>query len=28
VQPTALRCADCQWRYEKVIDIARGSLHP
>ena len=28
VQPTALRCADCQWRYEKVIDIARGSLRP
>lgn len=26
VQPTALRCADCQWRYEKVVDIARGSL--
>jgi RNA polymerase-binding transcription factor len=23
-QPTASRCADCQWRYEKVIDIAGG----
>lgn len=27
-QPTALRCADCQWRYERVLDIARGSLRP
>jgi len=26
VQPTAVRCADCQWRHERVVDIARGSL--
>jgi DnaK suppressor protein len=25
-QPTARRCADCQWRYEKVVDITGG--HP
>jgi DnaK suppressor protein len=25
-QPTARRCADCQWRYEKVVVIAGGSL--
>jgi len=27
-QPTARRCADCQWRHEKVVDIAGGSLRP
>ncbi|HEX8012909.1 MAG TPA: TraR/DksA family transcriptional regulator [Casimicrobiaceae bacterium] len=25
-QPTARRCADCQWRYEKVVDIVGGAL--
>jgi DnaK suppressor protein len=25
-QPTAVRCTDCQWRHEKIIDIATGSM--
>ena len=24
-QPTAVRCTDCQWRHEKIVDIATGS---
>ncbi len=24
-QPTAVRCTDCQWRHEKIVDIASGS---
>jgi RNA polymerase-binding protein DksA len=24
-QPTAVRCTDCQWRHEKIIDIATGA---
>lgn len=23
-QPTAVRCTDCQWRHEKIVDIATG----
>ena len=25
-QPTAVRCTDCQWRHEKIVDIATGSV--
>lgn len=24
-QPTAVRCTDCQWRHEKIEDIANGA---
>jgi RNA polymerase-binding protein DksA len=24
-QPTAVRCTDCQWRHEKIVDIATGA---
>jgi DnaK suppressor protein len=24
-QPTAVRCTDCQWRHEKIVDIASGA---
>ncbi len=24
-QPTAVRCTDCQWRHEKIVDITTGS---
>ncbi len=27
-QPTAVRCTDCQWRHEKIVDIATGSTIP
>jgi DnaK suppressor protein len=27
-QPTAVRCTDCQWRHEKIVDIATGSTAP
>jgi DnaK suppressor protein len=27
-QPTAVRCTDCQWRHEKIVDIATGSTVP
>jgi RNA polymerase-binding protein DksA len=27
-QPTAMRCTDCQWRHEKIVDIATGSTVP
>ncbi len=27
-QPTAVRCTDCQWRHEKIVDIASGSTIP
>jgi RNA polymerase-binding protein DksA len=25
-QPTAVRCTDCQWRHEKIVDIATGAM--
>jgi len=25
-QPTAVRCTDCQWRHEKMVDIATGAM--
>ena len=27
-QPTAVRCTDCQWRHEKIVDIATGATIP
>jgi DnaK suppressor protein len=27
-QPTAVRCTDCQWRHERIVDIATGSTIP
>jgi len=27
-QPTAVRCTDCQWRHERILDIATGSMIP
>ncbi|HUH95478.1 MAG TPA: TraR/DksA family transcriptional regulator [Casimicrobiaceae bacterium] len=27
-QPTAVRCTDCQWRHEKIVDIATGATVP
>ena len=27
-QPTAVRCTDCQWRHERIVDIATGSTTP
>jgi RNA polymerase-binding transcription factor len=27
-QPTAVRCTDCQWRHERLVDIATGSRTP
>lgn len=27
-QPTAVRCTDCQWRHEKLADIATGATIP
>jgi len=27
-QPTAVRCTECQWRHEKIVDIATGATVP
>jgi RNA polymerase-binding transcription factor len=27
-QPTAVRCTDCQWRHERIVDMAAGATIP